>query len=227
MVGDERDELIEQVRQSLAPLAPATPHAVARILIAVATDEEQRADGPRWLTWVRTRLRAPMLSLGGAGALAAMALTVGYIGRGSLGPASPALAPAMAVQEPTTGEGNVTPGDVLDSMAPLGALPGQPTLQAMTDEGAANAPVVVDFIFEGYAERVSLVGDFNSWSADSTPMQRAGSRNVWVTSVQLVPGRHVYAFIVDGERWEVDPTRPAAPDADFGKPGSVLLVRPR
>jgi 1,4-alpha-glucan branching enzyme len=117
--------------------------------------------------------------------------------------------------------------DSYDSVAPIGSFMRQPRLQAMTEEADATAPVQVQFVFEGRAERVSLVGDFNAWSADSTPMQRVGELDAWVATVNIVPGRHVYAFVLDGQRWVADPHAPPAPDDDFGKPGSVIMVRPR
>jgi hypothetical protein len=35
----------------------------------------------------------------------------------------------------------------------------------------------------------------------------------------------VYAFVVNGERWLADPRAPQAADADFGRPGSVIIVQ--
>jgi len=73
------------------------------------------------------------------------------------------------------------------------------------------------------AKTVTLVGDFNDWDAAATPLHRAQA-GAWSVAVQLVPGRHRYAFIVDGVRWIADPTAPPAPDDDFGSPGSVVTV---
>ena len=47
------------------------------------------------------------------------------------------------------------------------------------------------------AKQVSLVGDFNRWNPGAVPMRR-GSSDVWVVDVRLQPGRHVFAFSIDG-----------------------------
>jgi 1,4-alpha-glucan branching enzyme len=73
------------------------------------------------------------------------------------------------------------------------------------------------------ARRVALVGDFNDWDPAATPL-RASAGGAWSAAVQLSPGRHRYAFVVDGVRWLADPAAPPAPDDDFGTPGSVVTV---
>jgi hypothetical protein len=217
MIGDERDELIERVRQTLTPLPPADPQAVARVLSAIASDATTRpTPSVTWVTRVRTAMSRPVLSLSGAGAIAALALVIGYSARSM--PLAPAPAPDIATAATT---------DSLDLLAPMGTGGLQPRLQVMTNDPDANAAVAVDFVFEAQAQRVSLVGDFNGWAVDSTPMQRIDAGPVWSVTVPITPGRHVYAFVIDGERWAADPHAPAAPDADFGKPGSVILVRPQ
>jgi 1,4-alpha-glucan branching enzyme len=69
---------------------------------------------------------------------------------------------------------------------------------------------------------VALVGDFNDWDATATPLRSASG--AWSVAVRLVPGRHSYAFVLDGVRWIADPLAPPAPDDDFGSPGSVVTV---
>jgi hypothetical protein len=73
------------------------------------------------------------------------------------------------------------------------------------------------------ARSVVLVGDFNDWDLTATPL-RQGAGGTWPASLRLPPGRHRYAFVVDGSRWIADPTAPPAPDDDFGTPGSVVTV---
>ena len=76
------------------------------------------------------------------------------------------------------------------------------------------------------ARSVALVGSFNDWDPAATPLQPAPSGGVWTVEVPLAPGRHEYAFVVDGSRWLADPTAPAAA-ADFGPPNSVVTVAGR
>lgn len=72
------------------------------------------------------------------------------------------------------------------------------------------------------ASRVALVGSFNEWNPVATPLTRDSSGK-WVVAVQLPPGRHVYAFVVDGDV-TADPEAPRTADDDFGAPKSVVLV---
>jgi 1,4-alpha-glucan branching enzyme len=72
------------------------------------------------------------------------------------------------------------------------------------------------------ASHVALVGSFNEWNPVATPLARDASGK-WVVAVQLPRGRHVYAFVVDGDV-TADPSAPRAADDDFGSPSSVVLV---
>ena len=73
------------------------------------------------------------------------------------------------------------------------------------------------------ASRVTLVGSFNEWNPVATPLSREPASGKWVVSLRLPPGRHVYAFVVDGDV-TADPSAPRAADEDFGSPNSVVLV---
>jgi len=88
-----------------------------------------------------------------------------------------------------------------------------------------SAPAVVRFeLAAPAAGRVSLVGDFNGWDPAAMPLRRVRQGGAWVVEVPLPPGRHAYAFMVDGAL-VVDPAAPRAADEDFGVPSSVVLVR--
>jgi hypothetical protein len=90
-------------------------------------------------------------------------------------------------------------------------------------------PDTVEFVrfvlVDSTARSVSIVGDFNGWRSDRTPLVAAPKPGIWSVSVPLSPGRHEYAFIVDGKRWVVDPASVASSD-EFGTESSVLLVAP-
>jgi hypothetical protein len=73
------------------------------------------------------------------------------------------------------------------------------------------------------ASRVAVVGDFNDWDAEATPMKSRGE-GAWTAAIPLAPGRHVYAFVVDGDRWLPDPSAPLAPEDGFGTQNSVIVV---
>jgi hypothetical protein len=74
------------------------------------------------------------------------------------------------------------------------------------------------------ASRVALVGDFNGWDVEATPMRRTPSGGAWTVAIPLATGRHLYAFVVDGERWLPDPVAPLAPEDGFGTRNSVVVV---
>ena len=86
----------------------------------------------------------------------------------------------------------------------------------------ANREVVRFELAAPKASRVALVGSFNEWNPVATPLVRDASGK-WIVAVQLPPGRHVYAFVVDGDV-TADPQAPRAADDDFGSPNSVVLV---
>jgi AMP-activated protein kinase-like protein len=96
---------------------------------------------------------------------------------------------------------------------------------------AAQSPVpvgpTVEFSLSSTtARQVTVVGDFNHWDVRATPLRRPAADGRWHAAVRLAPGRHVYAFVVDGVQWVPDPAAPRAVDDDFGSPNSVLTVLP-
>lgn len=108
-----------------------------------------------------------------------------------------------------------------------GEMPGPDAAVAAVPERspASAAPSTVEFVLvTSSASTVSLVGSFNGWNATATPLRPTGSPGVWSVSVPLTPGRHVYAFVVDGSELIADPTAPQAPDDDFGSPNSVIVI---
>jgi hypothetical protein len=74
------------------------------------------------------------------------------------------------------------------------------------------------------SSRVSVVGDFNDWDPSATPLTLVSKGGVWVVELRLKPGRYHYTFLIDGRRWQGDPSEPPAAGSDFGAPVSVLTV---
>ena len=94
---------------------------------------------------------------------------------------------------------------------------------ASRDVSADGATIPTQFVFDGQARRVTLVGDFNNWDARATPLEREPRSTLWSVTVPMQRGRHVYAFLVDSV-WTIDKRAPVARDPDFGVTGSVILV---
>jgi hypothetical protein len=105
-----------------------------------------------------------------------------------------------------------------DSMRPGDAA----VISGRTSEEAGGT-VRFEFTLPTTAQEVALVGDFNGWDTAATPMRREGSGRTWSARVPLEPGRHEYAFVVDGRRWVVDPLAPQAADAGFGPTNAVVV----
>ncbi|HEX9606852.1 MAG TPA: glycogen-binding domain-containing protein, partial [Gemmatimonadaceae bacterium] len=83
---------------------------------------------------------------------------------------------------------------------------------------------IVRFVFvDPHATSVQLVGDFNEWAKGRTELGHSGAPGVWAVSVPLSPGRHEYAFIINGSRWVADPLAVKSSD-DFGTESSVIRV---
>lgn len=201
---EERDETIDRVRRALKPLPPTDAQAVARVLSAVHGRTPQPT--PRWrefLDW----MRAPSLSFAAAGGLAVAALFVGYMLSGT--------APTLRGPNSTAPTAAVAPSPAMAESLPVVAV-------ATTVDAERAVPVqfVLDF---PSAASVSVVGDFNDWTIDQAPMQKFAG-GAWSVTIPVKPGRHEYAFVVDGKKWMADPRATKAKDNDFGKPGSVIVV---
>jgi len=191
--------LIDEVRQPVA----LSDDSKARLLDAIRAEPRPLREvapprGWRWAVQRRTLRLSPLLGT---------ALAAGLVGIGVL---AGLLAPSRS--------GNA-PAPESPSLADATRLP----LPARTPHSVVVEPGVVKFVFVApTASRVSLVGDFNSWDAEATPMARTGG--TWSVTVPLRAGRHVYSFVVDGTAWLPDPSAPLAGDDGFGHTNSVVLV---
>lgn len=87
---------------------------------------------------------------------------------------------------------------------------------------SAHRPVQFVFV-SADAREVSLVGSFNDWDMDATPLKLSRD-GVWSVEVPLAPGRHVYSFVVDGKQWVPDAAAPRAPADELGISNSIVYV---
>lgn len=108
----------------------------------------------------------------------------------------------------------------LAAAAAVCAVIARPANQGVVSVGGTNA---VHFeIAAPSARRVSLVGDFDGWNPPALPMRRRAN-GTWVIDIRIAPGRHAFAFSVDG-RLTIDPTAALSSDDNFGVPSSVVVV---
>lgn len=112
--------------------------------------------------------------------------------------------------------------------APLASNParGAGSMGVSDPNGSADREVVRFELSAPKATHVALVGSFNRWNPVATPLERDPGTGKWVVALRLPPGRHVYAFVVDGDV-TADPAAPRAADDDFGSSNSVVLVSGR
>jgi len=211
--GEDDERMPRVLRRAAADLrrdAPTDERAVAAVMAAV----RQRPVPRRPTAWHRlTAARTWQLSPLAAAGLAASLVAVGALGAWSAldfrRDAGPGNTPALASSAPT---GTTAPGTA-------GA--------AVVGRGDVAPTHVVRFVLAApNVSRVTLVGDFNGWDADATPMRWDAAARAWTTVVELPAGRYVYAFVLDGRRWVADPSAPLAPEDGFGASNSVVVVEP-
>jgi hypothetical protein len=206
-VSDERDETIDRLAAALRALPEVDPSARARLLVAVAAERARdRESAP-----ARRRRAARRAAARRRWAAVAVALAAGLVGAVWLGSSRGAN---PGPQHPA-------------GPSPIAASPVGPTPRVVP-AAAGDAALMrqpVELVFRApAARRVSVVGDFTAWDSHRADMTRDPASGLWSVRLALTPGRHVYAFLVDDTLWVRDPRAPVAPDADFGRPGSVLLV---
>jgi len=191
---DERDEVIEAVRGALR--TSVADQGDPRAVARILSAAFAAPAPSRWRRWL-DGWHLPVLSRAGAAVVAVIAVAAGFVARG-----------VLPNREP------------MDPMAVTGELP-IPVVPASDPRAGA---VATQFVFEAPTARsVALVGDFNAWIPTAAPLLRLPS-GVWTVTVPLMPGRHVYAFLVDGARLEADPRAASVVDTDYGRPSSVLMV---
>jgi cyclomaltodextrinase / maltogenic alpha-amylase / neopullulanase len=78
---------------------------------------------------------------------------------------------------------------------------------------------------EPSVQRVNLAGTFNGWNRDIIPLKRDRDGRTWLVTVPLRPGKHLYKFVLDGEKWIIDPAAPNEKDGG-GNVNSVLKLVP-
>ena len=240
---DENDEVIGRIVDELRALPAVPADAAARVLARVdaarrgdgsnafasddddedviyfpASTEEMRASPARGEPAVAlvpnagsAGPRGPrrfLVSLPAAIGYALAATLAGFLIRGVVPRSQPqTVAETPAVRPESSG----APAVVVSAAASQRAL--------------QEAPVKVQFVLDAKRARsVAVVGDFNAWDGSATPLERDARTGVWSALVDVRPGRHLYAFLVDGTVLTLDPNAPRARDADYGTEQSVMMV---
>jgi 1,4-alpha-glucan branching enzyme len=75
------------------------------------------------------------------------------------------------------------------------------------------------------AKHVSLVGSFNGWGKDATPMMVMDSSGLWSVDVPLKEGEHTFMYLIDGSRWMTPSLAEDFVTDGFGQVNGVVIVR--
>ena len=70
---------------------------------------------------------------------------------------------------------------------------------------------------------ISVAGDFNHWSATTTPLPFDERRGAHEALVEIPPGRYRYRLVIDGN-WKADPFNEHKQVNEYGELNSVLVV---
>lgn len=226
--AERDDDVLQRVRATLTPLPVVAPQSIARVLSAVHGRPASRwRMFTSWHGLAESLRLSPVSFIGGSTIVAAALVSVMLVRSSRTNHReAPLITAAHQASVPTS---NPAVAGVSGSATP--AAPASETAPAMMQAGAGDDPesaLPVQFVLEASsAQSVAVAGDFNDWSVTAAPMQRLPGGNIWTITLPVRPGRHVYAFVIDGVRWIADPRAARATDSDFGKPGSVLLVNSR
>jgi len=75
------------------------------------------------------------------------------------------------------------------------------------------------------AKQVNLVGFFNGWGKNATPMKIMDSSGLWLVDVPLKEGEHAFMYLIDGTRWITPPLAEDFVTDGFGQANGVVIVR--
>ena len=199
MSNDAPDPMLDRAIDELRRLPPVDPVAIRRIVNAAAEARVSPADEPVSARGSAGRSIRIWSALG----LAAAAAVAGFFVRG-------AVATKTASQTVAS--------------APVAGSANDPLRQAVSS-ASESSPIPQQFVFENaHARRVSVVGDFNKWNPGTAPMTRSSDDATWSVIIPIIPGRHIYGFMVDDSVFTLDPRAPKIKDRDLGTEGSVVNV---
>lgn len=198
MTDIERDPLVRRAIDELRRPRDADHAAVARVVTAAAAARVTPADDEVSAQPARPSRTRWWMFAGGIAAAAVAGFMVSNARRAPVQPVTPATIATQAT--------NIE-------------------LQPVGSNSADGMPVKRQFVFHSRTARsVSVVGDFNRWNVETTRMTRAADGDLWSVTLPIVPGRHLYGFMVDDSIFVLDPREPKGRDADLGVDASVIIV---
>lgn len=217
------DETLRDVVAALSPLPPVAESEVQRIVALAAAEAAEigRRSGHRWSAArpgrdARDPAVIPLRSSRRWFASVPMAAAATMVLAAAIG--------GFALRDATSSASTAPATPVAASSGAPAASDGIP-VSASVPDARIEAPIATQFVLDAPdAARVSLVGAFNSWDGEASPLVRDPATGLWTVTVPLIPGRHVYAFLLNDSTLTLDPRAPETRDPDLGTPGSVILV---
>ena len=101
--------------------------------------------------------------------------------------------------------------------------PSSPASAPVAEVAAGPAKSVSFEYTDAKATTVAIVGDFNDWNKDKSPMTL--ENGTWKGSLTLAPGRHEYKFVVNNTDWITDPKCSETVADKYGGRSSIIDVR--
>lgn len=108
-------------------------------------------------------------------------------------------------------------------MSGLGACASSPVLKPGMPKSVAGT--VRFTVLAPGAKKVFLVGSFNGWAKDATPMAVVKGASLWTVDVPLKEGEYTFMYLIDGVRWLTPPLADDFVTDDFGQTNGVVIVR--
>lgn len=76
-----------------------------------------------------------------------------------------------------------------------------------------------------WAEYIHLVGDFNQWDTNATPMRQNGADGAWRVTLELDVGtEYQFRYVADGQHWHNDNAADKYIDNQRGSTNSVITT---
>jgi hypothetical protein len=173
---------------------PKAPAGFTERVMARISLEKKRETGPE-----RKPFRLPVFGIRWAGvAVVAAAIALAYLG-GVYTARNRPVTPATTVTDISPGFVNQAAAESGLRYVRLAYVPANPSV-----------------------DKVTVVGSFNNWDPEATPLQRQDG--VWSTVLVLAPGSYEYMFFENGARWVTDPLAVQTTDDGFGGSNAILEV---
>jgi 1,4-alpha-glucan branching enzyme len=89
----------------------------------------------------------------------------------------------------------------------------------------AEAGIVRFTVLAPGAKQVVLVGSFNGWAKDATPMAVINGASLWAVDVPLKEGEYTFMYLIDGVQWVTPTLAEDFVTDEFGQTNGVVTVR--